>query len=502
MSKRNKILLIAPNLKGIKGKINHLQPSLGLMTLASVLKERGRDVSIYDSALEGWNNITYIDERSYLVGNSIDQIKERISDNSPDIIGISALFSNLVESAHNIARLAKEVNPKIKVVLGGNHISNSVLDYQYAQRVPDSNIPQRILDMEDENIDYSLIGESDFGFADLVDSILNNQDVSNIPGIVMRKRNLKEGYIINDFLRVNDLSNLPNPARELVDMEKYFQIGSFHLEESPSKRVVNVLASRGCPENCSFCSTPQMWGNKIRWRKIEDIVKEIAGAKNDYNVGEIQFEDDNITANLPNLLRLCSKLEKIGLPWSLPNGTKANYHISSQLEMYKAMHDSGCYQITLACESGSQRVLDKIIGKNLRVEQIKPTIDNIKKAGMFIHTFWMLGLPGETYEEMQKTIDFAMTTGADSYSFAIYNPLPGTPKYREVMKKNLWWENRDSSKLMYQSSLIKVPGFSGPEEFEKFVGDAVKKANSLLKENNPERYKSKRNLLEGRIAFL
>ena len=83
------------------------------------------------------------------------------------------------------------------------------------------------------------------------------------------------------------------------------------------------------------------------------------------------------------------------------------------------MSESGCYQITLACESGVQRVLDSLINKRLKLETVYPAIEKAKKAGMLAHTFWVLGFPGETYEEMQKTINFATNSGADSFSFAI-----------------------------------------------------------------------------------
>ena len=104
--------------------------------------------------------------------------------------------------------------------------------------------------------------------------------------------------------------------------------------------------------------------------------------------------------------------------------------------MFKAMYESGCYQVTLACESGVQRVLDHVVNKRLKVDQIKPAIENAKKAGLLVHTFWILGYPGETFEEMNQTIEFALSTGADSFSFSILSPLPGTPIYRKVVKEN------------------------------------------------------------------
>tara|TARA_B110001452_G_scaffold225490_1_gene199470 strand:- start:86 stop:955 length:870 start_codon:yes stop_codon:yes gene_type:complete len=275
-------------------------------------------------------------------------------------------------------------------------------------------------------------------------------------------------------------------------MEGYFDIGAFHSAKSKSKRVLSVMCSRGCPEKCTFCTTPQMWGSKVRWRSIDNIISEIEDGIKNYNIGEIQFEDDTLTANKKRLIELCSRLEKFGLPWCTPNGVKVNYHLAGQTDMFKAMNDSGCYQITLACESGVQRVLDNIINKRLNVEQIKPAIENAKKCGMLVHTFWILGYPGETYEEINKTVEFAMNCGADSFSFAILSPLPGTPIYREVLKKNLWWDSNTSLKdILYRSSLIKVDGFNNSDEFEKFVNEATLKANSILKEKDPQRFQLK-----------
>ena len=135
-----------------------------------------------------------------------------------------------------------------------------------------------------------------------------------------------------------------------------------------------------------------------------------------------------------------------------------------------------------------QRVLDNLINKRLPVETILPSIENAKKAGMLVHTYWIIGYPGETYEEIQQTVDFAMNCGADSFSFSILNPLPGTPIYRKVVKENLWWDGKSLNDLMFRSSLVKVDGFDGPNQFEKFVNEANLKANLILKQRDPKRF--------------
>ena len=132
--KKAKVLLICPNLKGMKDGINRIQPSLGLMIIGQKLLDEGHIVKIHDTALEGWNNKNIIDPKKnrITIGQSDEEIRKLISDFSPDIVAISVLFSNFLDSAHCIARLVKEVDKNIKVVLGGNHISHAIIDYRFA----------------------------------------------------------------------------------------------------------------------------------------------------------------------------------------------------------------------------------------------------------------------------------------------------------------------------------------------------------------------------------
>ena len=493
MNKKARVLLLGPNLKGVAKGLNRIQPALGLMLSASVIRNNGHKVKIHDCALEGWDHRAKINDTMVMIGQTDEELESVVSDFSPDIVGISALFSNLMESAHNIAKIVKKVNPKIVVILGGNHISSAIRDYLYSKSHQDPLFPPKLIDLEDSNIDFAMHGEVDFEFPRFVDVLINSGDIYSIKGLAFKDRsNLLESFYISEIPdKISDLDSLPMPSRDLVNMEKYFDIGAFHSPKSRSKRVLSVMASRGCPEKCTFCTTPDMWGAKVRWRSTEHIITEIKNACRDYNIGELQFEDDTITARCNNLLDLCSELEKIGLPWCTPNGVKVNYHASKQPEMFKAMHDSGCYQITLACETGVQDVMDNIVKKKLNIDSIRPAIENAKKSGMLVHTFWVLGFPGETYENMQETINFAMKSGADSFSFAILSPLPGTPIYRQVIRNDLFWEGTDINDLMYRSSLIKVDGFTSAEEFEKFVSETNLMANNMLLEKDPQRFKYK-----------
>ena len=488
--KKARVLLVTPNLRVNEGELSRMQPPLGLMIFAQMLIDDGHKVKIHDYALEGWNTHTIIDpiNKFISIGLTDDEIAASISNFNPDIVGISVLYSTLLDSAKNIARITKKIKKKTTVVIGGNCVSNAVVDYQYSLADKNSNLPDHITHFDDENFDFAITGEAEFAFVRFVNAIVNNEETKLIPGLI--KKIGEKKYQINPPERVNDLNLLPRPARYLVDMEGYFKIGQFHSSKPRSRRVLSVMCSRGCPEKCTFCTTPEVYGQLTRWRSTEHIMDEIENDVRDFKIGEIQFDDDTLTVNKKNLYALCDGLAKIGLPWCTPNGTKVNYHQREQLHMYKTMADSGAYQITLACESGVQRVLDSIINKRLPVETIYPAIENAKKAGLLVHTFWILGFPGETYDEMQKTVNFALNSGADSFSFTILQPLAGTPLYRKVWKENLWWSGRESYNN-FKNSLIKVDGFSGPDEFEKFMQEINIKANLMLKARDPEKFKWK-----------
>ena len=490
--KKAKVLLIAPNMVGMSDGLNRIQPSLGLMLIASTLLEHGYDVRIHDTGLAGWENRRVIDPikdpKKLEIGQSDEDIKKYIQEYFPDIVAISVLFSNFLDSAHNVARITKEVNKKTTTILGGNHISNSVIDYGLSKD-PSSNLHDYILDLEDDNIDLAMVGEGEFSMVQLADAIVNNRDISKVPGLV--KKIGPKKYLINPKNRSTDLSTLPRPARHLVDMEGYFKIGAFQGGKPKSPRVLSIMCSRGCPEKCTFCTTPQMWGQNIKWRPVEKIMQEVNEDVKKYNIGEIQFLDDTLTLDKNHLFQMCDELEKLGLPWCTPNGTKVNYHLKDQQHMYQRMADSGCYQITLAVESGTQRVLDTLINKRLPLETVYPAIERAKKAGMLVHTLWIVGYPGESYEDMKRTYNFAVNSGADSYSFAILQPLPGTPVYRQVVREKLWWPNRGLDDMMKRSSLIKVNGFSNPQEIEEWVDGLNVEANLMLQKNNPARFKEK-----------
>ena len=242
MSKKARVLLLSPNLKGMENGLNRIQPPLGLMLSAAVMRDQGHHVKVHDAALEGWNNRIPINRSMVMIGQSEEELITLISDFSPDIVGISALFSNLMESAHNIASIIKKVNRNITVVLGGNHISSAIRDYKLSKTSLDPLFPAQLIDLDDKNIDYAMYGEVDYEFPKLVTSLVNKMDLTDIRGLVFKNHIENKIYIADTPDTISNLDGLPFPARDLVNMEGYFDIGAFHSPKSRSKRVLSVMA--------------------------------------------------------------------------------------------------------------------------------------------------------------------------------------------------------------------------------------------------------------------
>ena len=191
------------------------------------------------------------------------------------------------------------------------------------------------------------------------------------------------------------------------------------------------MTTRGCPEKCTVCSTPQIGVTSVRCRTIEHMKEELNELKN-YGVGERQFEDDTITANYKQLMSLCDVMEPMGFVWNTVNGIKINYHSKNKKKhqhMFNRMNEAGCYQVCLGLETGNQHILDDVINKRLDLNVVPQVVESVMNSGISCHLFLIVGFPGETIEEMQRTVEFAKKLGPDSCSLSLFTPIPGTPLF-------------------------------------------------------------------------
>lgn len=308
-----------------------------------------------------------------------------------------------------MAEKIKDKFPETKIALVGSHVSV---------------LGKEILENNDY-VDFIAKGEYEYTIKDLAKCLIEKKDTANVSGLI---GNTDRPYIEN-------LDELPLPARHFLPMNAYFEA------IFKSRGTYRLMGSRGCPYYCTFCLwTQTMYGRNVRIRNPQKIVDEIENLINVYGAKGLYFEDDTFAMNPARVIEICDEIIKRGIkiPWSCMGRVDTVTE-----EMLKKMKEAGCYTIRYGVESSSQEILN-LARKGTTVAQIIKARELTKKAGIEFHAAYTLGLPGETKESMEKTIDFAVKLDSDYAQFAIAMPYPGTELYREA-EKNGWLKAKDWS---------------------------------------------------------
>ncbi len=392
------ILLItaAPPLKspwGMAGKL----PPLGLAYVAAALQKNGYEVEIFDN---------------YLLQRPIEEVKSELKKRAPEIVGITCNSLNYSRSIE-MAKAVKEVLPSCKVVVGGPHPSY---------------MPQTML--HHEEVDYVVIGEGEQAMVSLAAAIMNHQPdklVAKIPGLACR---IGGEMVETSPEFISDLDTVPFPARHLLPMRMYDRA----LPYLSVKPVDTMSIHRGCPYSCAYCETRELWGTTCRTFSPQRVVDELKHMVENYDSKGIYFVGDNFTINKNRTADLCRLMKdnKIDLRWTCE--TRADL-ISKELLV--TMKSAGCETIFFGVESGSLRIQKKL-NKNIDLQEVKRTFELCKEVGIQTATSFMLGIPGETVEDMNTTFNYAKTLHADWCMFNIYIACPGSKLYDEVISQCLY----------------------------------------------------------------
>ena len=372
-------------------------PPLGVAYIAAALEKEGYQVEILDN---------------YLLKKPINEVKLEIKRLNPEIVGItcgSVTYQRCIETA----RAIKETLPSCKVVVGGPHPSY---------------MPESML--QHSEIDYVVLGEGERAIVDLVNNIIACKDDSafaKIPGIAYRKG---EKMMKNPQKFIEDLDKIPYPARHLLPMELYERSIEF-LRDKPVD-VMNII--RGCPYNCTFCETNHLWGQKCRAFSPTRVVEEINHLVNNYGTRGIYFIGDNFTIHKRRTSEICNliKRNKLDIEWVCD--TRVDLISRKLLEVMK---DAGCRTIWFGVESGSPHILKKI-KKDITLQQVVHAFKLCKEVGIRIACSFILGIPGETFNDMKATFRFARKLDPDWCRFNIYTAAPGSMLYEEVMQNGLY----------------------------------------------------------------
>jgi len=374
-------------------------PPLGLMYIATVLKQNGFDVKIIDA-----------------VPMKIDysELKQQISDFQPFVVGIATFTMSMVDVLLT-AELVKKVDDKIQVVLGGHHV---LLYPNESVKYP--------------NVDFILKGEADYTFLQLVQKLQQNanfDELLKIDGIGFFRNNKQ--FFNYKTAMIDDLNKLPIIDRSILPLDLYKSI------VGRNKMVATVMSSRGCPYKCTFCYTP----SKIyRSRSTENIIEEI---KYLYKLGyrEVFFFDDLFALKPQKVIDFARALrsENIQIDWSFRGRIN-----TVTKEMIDEVAKSGIHRIQLGIESGVDKTLRRI-KKGISTEKVRQVIKWCKQAKITTIGNFMIGLPDETEEDIEQTLEFSRQIGLNYAQYSILVPYPFTAIYTEglqrgIIKKDFWRE--------------------------------------------------------------
>jgi anaerobic magnesium-protoporphyrin IX monomethyl ester cyclase len=382
--------------RNFSDKYGHMPP-LGLAYLAGALEAKGYEVDAIDPLPMGLNE---------------DDVLERIAAKKPCVVGINALTPTFHKTLA-IARRIRERFPDVITIIGGTHATLNYIG---------------IL-TEHAEFDLLCVGEGEATLVELMNTLrqwgydrrqlYSETDVlSGILGIVYRENGTERFTGHRPDL---DLDTLPLPARHLLPMERYIPWPMNH-RRLPQ---VHLFVSRGCPWRCAFCCVPNIWGRKVRLPSPAKVIEEIRHAIDHFGAREINFWDDTFTAEPEWLTEVCERIasERLDIIWRC--NAKVNDMTPS---MARTMKKSGCWQITFGMESANEDSL-KTIRKGQQVHHMKEAIRVTQDAGIEVRGLFMLGLPSETPEKAQNTIDFAITSNIDHAHFSLTAPHKGTDLY-------------------------------------------------------------------------
>ncbi len=371
---------------------------IGIMYLASLLKNNGHEVELLDA-----------EAMNFGFEDTVDFIKKK----DYDVVGMTST-TPLFNACITIATELKRANLNLKIVLGGPHIS----------ALPNESISF-------DPIDFIVIGEGEYSFLELVKTIEQKGDFSQVKGIGYKQ----DGKVILTPRRelISNLDELPFPARELINNDLYLKLYT-------GKKYTVMTSTRGCPYQCIFCDSVITFGHRARFRSADNVIAEIKEVVEKYGITDITFTDDTFTLNKERTIEICKKIIDNDLKINFICSSRANTIDEERLEWLKK---AGCIQITFGIESGDEGIL-KIIKKGITLDMARKAIAMVKKAGIGTHASYMLGNPGETLDTVRRTITFAKELDTDYAQFSIATPFPGT---------EMW-------KIANEQGLIKIKDFS------------------------------------------
>lgn len=410
-----KIALIEP--PKFISSTNHVStvatPPLGLAYVAASLEAAGHQVAVVDAIGAAVSTYTPYGP-VHLRGLTHAQVVAAIPADV-DAIGVGSMFSCQWVATRELLTGIKQRFPAVPLIVGGEH-PTGLTEMTMAQAP----------------VDYVVLGEGEETAVELLGRLEAGATAEGVAGVAYRT---DAGIVINPRRgRIRHIDEIPAPAWHLFDVDAYMQHNQPH--GASRGRFMPMLATRGCPYECSFCTSPNMWTQRWIARDPVKLVDEMESYIARYQASDFQFEDLTAIVRKDWVQAFCQEILKRGLKisWQLPSGTRSE---AIDLETCRLMKAAGCHEFAYAPESGSERTL-KIIKKRVKLERLYESAQAAMDAGINVGCFFILGFPHETWRDFFHT--YAAIARCALYGFSTVNvnafsPQPNTELYRELVDR-------------------------------------------------------------------
>ena len=441
---------------------------MGVLSLASYIKKHSKtDVIVLDMN-------THVIEEMNITDKWEDFFKKtlikKIFNSKIDVVGISAIFNVCAGYLESMTNICKEVCGNPIVIAGGG--------------LP-SNLPEEVFKLA-PNIDAVAFSEGEKPLVRLLKSEDMHKDLEESNGWITKK-SLENNKKRPTMEFVQELDEIPPMSYELIDFNKYKNLTRYHGEVKAKTITASIMTSRGCPYMCNFCASHTVHSRKMRFESPKRVLETVKYLKSEHGVNVFCIEDDLFLVHRKRALEIFEKLAKEDITLEFPNGMSV-HHMNDDI-MIDALKAAGLKMATLAVESGVERVLKDVIRKPYTdLNIVRELVDRLRKKDLYSRSFFVLGFPEETMEEIKQTIKFMKSTGFNWVMASIASPIAGSELYDECKKKGLII-NDDLSTYSFGRSNIRLP-YATTEEMEKIRYEAVLEANFVenydLAHGNPK----------------
>ena len=414
-----------------------IAPPLGIMYLSACLKQ-----NLHHPVQTRLLTLDDTPEDHARLGHILTEFR-------PHLLGFSAVTAES-HTAEVLARMAKKVLPGVLTAIGGPHAT------VYPDCVEGN-----------PHFDMAVSGEGENAIVDIARAIISGRGFEDIRGLSFVDHN---GILCHNppAEPIADLDSLPFPDWEAIDIEAYQNRKNIVGYHNPNDRYMSLVTSRGCPYRCIYCHN--LFGKKTRFRSAENVMQEILHLHRNYNINEFIIFDDIFNLDHDRMMRLMDLIideHKLDIRMAFPNGLRADIFTKEELDrMYRA----GVFYMAVALEVGSPRV-QKLIKKNLNMDRALENIEYASNKGIIICSFFMIGFPTETAEEMRQTLELAQKEFIDLSVIFEVTPQHGTELRRMTAELHGSLEHLDHRGYGYHSTSANFSA-AGDADFEKIKAQA------------------------------